>query len=557
MKHFFDILFTVTDTYECIAVEYGTEQTRTTYGLLFDNWVAEKRSITSSFPISADSHQGSFVWENDTFFYRVLPASEDRLYYLLLREDFQEELFAQTLDQLTDGVQIYDRNGCAVFLNATSRKISQIPDTLDIRGRHLMDLFALDENISTTLTALRTQAPVFNRVDYFQTTAGTSISSANTAYPLKIGRQLIGAATFEETTETIASSKKKMDLTEKALHTFQQDTLVSRFSGYSFSNVIGHGEALVKAVEIAKKVAAKDSSVLLIGETGTGKEVFAQSIHKSSPRREKKFVALNCAAIPESLIESLLFGTQKGSFTGSENKPGFFEEAQGGTLFLDELNSMSLAMQSKILRALQESSFRRVGGQKDIHMDVRIISSCNKDPFVCLEENQLRKDLFYRLSTVMIELPPLREHMEDLPELIEYHLKNTAFQYVHGECTVGRDAFEILESYVWPGNVRELFHVLDYAQNLVDGKVITARHLPAYLSVSKQQKEAPSSPFDENSTSPDFRHTSLQALMDEYESRILVQALEFYGYNITKTADALGLRRQSLQYRLRKYGIVI
>lgn len=555
MKYFFDILFTVTDTYHFISVEYGTEQAKDTYSLLFENWISQKNLITSVFPLTPGSVQGNFLWDNDTFYYLVLPAPDNCFYYLLLREDFLEELFAQTLDQLTNGVQIYDRNGCAVFLNSTSRKISQIPDTLDVRGRHLMDLFALDENISTTLTALRTQAPVINRVDYFQTTAGTSISSANTAYPLKKGRQLIGAATFEETTETVASSKKKMKLTEKALHSFQKDTLVSRFSGYNFSNVIGHGQALVKAVKIAKKIAPQDSSVLLIGETGTGKEIFAQSIHKSSTRRDKKFVALNCAAIPESLIESLLFGTQKGSFTGSENKPGFFEEAQGGTLFLDELNSMSLAMQSKILRAIQENCFRRVGGQKDILMDVRIISSCNRDPFACLKENQLRKDLFYRLSTVMIELPPLREHKEDLPELIEYHLKSTAFQYVHGECTIGREAFEILEGYDWPGNVRELFHVLDYAQNLVDGKTILPKHLPSYLLTAK--KEASASPLSENNTSFDFRNTSLQALMDEYECQILTQALDFYGYNITKTADALGLRRQSLQYRLRKYGIII
>lgn len=253
MKYFFDILFTVTDTYHFISVEYGTEQAKDTYSLLFENWISQKNLITSVFPLTPGSVQGNFLWDNDTFYYLVLPAPDNCFYYLLLREDFLEELFAQTLDQLTNGVQIYDRNGCAVFLNSTSRKISQIPDTLDVRGRHLMDLFALDENISTTLTALRTQAPVINRVDYFQTTAGTSISSANTAYPLKKGRQLIGAATFEETTETVASSKKKMELTEKALHSFQKDTLVSRFSGYNFSNVIGHGQALVKAVKIAKK----------------------------------------------------------------------------------------------------------------------------------------------------------------------------------------------------------------------------------------------------------------------------------------------------------------
>lgn len=158
---------------------------------------------------------------------------------------------------------------------------------------------------------------------------------------------------------------------------------------------------------LAKRVAGQDSSVLLVGETGTGKEIFAQSIHRSSPRSGKKFLAINCAAIPDTLIESLLFGTQKGSFTGSEDKAGYFEEANGGTLFLDELNSMSLTMQSKLLRVLQENTFRRVGGSRDLKLDVRIISSCNEDPFRSISENQFRRDLFYRLSTVMIELPPL------------------------------------------------------------------------------------------------------------------------------------------------------
>ena len=308
---------------------------------------------------------------------------------------------------------------------------------------------------------------------------------------------------------------------------------------------------------IAKKIAPQNNSVLLVGETGTGKEIFAQSIHRSSKRNQKKFVALNCAAIPDSLIESMLFGTQKGSFTGSENRPGFFEEAQGGTLFLDELNSMSLSMQSKILRALQENSFRRVGGQKDISMDVRIISSCNKDPFQCIADNQLRKDLFYRLSTVMIELPSLSMHMEDLEELIQYHLSATAYQYVHSATVLDAPVMELFQSYSWPGNVRELFHVLDYAQNLADGDTISLEHLPSYLlKENKNAKKAPGESFSPEA-SFDWNNSSLQSLMDDYESRLIRQALKYFGYNITQTAQALGLRRQSLQYRIHKYGIQI
>lgn len=555
MKLFYDILFTVDKYFQLQEVEFGDSHVSDTYTLLFKNWIAGKRHITSVFPLTEEQTQGDFSWDGDSFFFKRLKTDNEGFYYLILRQDYLEELLINALNLVTDGIQIYDRNGCAVFINSASRKLSHIPASLDIRGQHLLDLFAIDETISTTLTALRNKAPVVNRVDHFRTTAGASIASANTSHPISSGNQVIGAITFEQTQQVIDSYKEKMSKIEKALHSFQSNTPATRFSGYNFQHVIGKGEALQKAVTIAKKVAPQNSSVLLVGETGTGKEVFAQSIHRSSNQKNKKFVALNCAAIPESLIESLLFGTQKGSFTGSENKQGYFEEAEGGTLFLDEMNSMSLAMQSKILRALQENSFRRVGGQKDISMNVRIISSCNKDPFLCIQENELRKDLFYRLSTVMIELPPLRNHKEDLEELIDFHLSSTALQYVHGKSQVSPEVMNIFYAYDWPGNVRELFHVLDYAQNVVDGPMIMKEHLPSYLL--KQQKEASLPVYSDKHTSLDFQNTSLQNLMDDYEHQILLNALEHFGYNITKTADALGLRRQSLQYRIHKYGIHI
>ena len=308
-------------------------------------------------------------------------------------------------------------------------------------------------------------------------------------------------------------------------------------------------------LELAQRVAPQNSPVMLVGETGTGKEIFAQSIHRSSPRAGKKFVAINCAAIPETLIESLLFGTAKGSFTGSEDKAGYFEEASGGTLFLDELNSMSLVMQSKLLRVLQERTFRRVGGKKDLELDVRIISSCNEDPFQTVEENKFRRDLFYRLSSVIIELPPLREHLEDLEQLTWYHLEQTAFQYVHRITRIQPQVYQLLRAYRWPGNVRELFHVLDYAQNVADSDVMTVEHLPAYLRKNQAPAPRQSAPLTP-SGHIDFSHTSLQALMDDYEKEVITQALDHCGYNISQTAQALGILRQSLQYRIRKYGII-
>lgn len=554
MNTFYDICFTTNEQYQFLHVQYKDIHIENTYTSLFKNWISYQRHITSVFPIPEQSTSGEFIWDGDSFSYERMDAPNQGFYYFLVKQNHLEDLFIHALNFITDGVQIYDENGCALFFNQASRNLSQIPSTLDIRGRHLLDLFAIDEQISTTMTALRTKAPVINRVDHFSTSAGASVASVNTSYPVSKDNEVIGAIVFEQTQEIIDCSKKKMKQAEKALQGFQPSTSPTRFSGYTFDHIIGHGENLQKAVRIARKIAPQNNSVLLVGETGTGKEIFAQSIHRCSPRKDKKFVALNCAAIPETLIESLLFGTQKGSFTGSENKAGYFEEAEGGTLFLDEMNSMSLAMQSKILRALQENSFRRVGGQKDISMDVRIISSCNKDPFLCIKENELRKDLFYRLSTVMIELPALRNHKEDLEELIQYHLRSTIFQYVHSSTELSPEVMELFYHYDWPGNVRELFHVLDYVRNISDGNTILLEHLPSYLL---KTKKAPETQKKVPNTSICFQNTSLQNIMDEYEHEILRSALEHFGYNITKTADALGIRRQSLQYRIHKYGIHI
>ena len=222
---------------------------------------------------------------------------------------------------------------------------------------------------------------------------------------------------------------------------------------------------------------------------------------------------------------------------------------------MDELNSMSLAMQSKILRVIQENTFRRVGGSKDLKLDVRIISSCNQDPFRSIADNQFRRDLFYRLSTVMLELPPLREHLEDLEELVRYHLNATAYQYVHAITAVDPQVYAILRAYNWPGNVRELFHVLDYAQNVADSDTMRPEHLPSYLL--KHRAAAPVPAAASAPPAIDFSTATLQSLLEDYEHQILLQALEHCGYNISRTAETLGILRQSLQYRIRKYGIVL
>ena len=548
---FYDVRFTVDEAGVLRSVAWGSESARETYGLLFEAWIAQGRLVHKVFSLPPGQEEGTFSWDEDSFSFQFLPAPHGARYLLLSRTDERLFLFARALDHCDEGVQIYDKDAQAVFFNKASRKISRIPDGVQIEGRHLLDLYNLNEEISTTITALRTQSPVINRVDRFHTSNGTTLATANTSFPIMKEGHLVGAVVFEQTEDLLKGNIQRMEATQRALREYAaQGTRIS-FSGYTFDNVIGQGQKLQEAVALAKRVASQDSSILLVGETGTGKEIFAQSIHRASPRRSKKFLAINCAAIPDTLIESLLFGTQKGSFTGSEDKAGYFEEANGGTLFLDELNSMSLTMQSKLLRVLQENTFRRVGGSKDLKLDVRIISSCNEDPFRSISENQFRRDLFYRLSTVMIELPPLREHLEDLELLTEYHLRSTAHQYVHSIVRVEPQVYDILRAYHWPGNVRELFHVLDYAQNVSDSTVLQPEHLPSYLLRNQAQQQPSAAPGPIN-----FSSTSLQALLDDYEREIIAQALDHCGYNISKTAQTLGILRQSLQYRIRKYGLV-
>lgn len=546
----YDVMFRLDQEGRLQELWWGNQETQNLCHMLFENWIERHRRVSSVFHLPEGKRAGSFLWDEESYLFLLLDAPAGETYLLLKKENHREYLFARALDRVTEGVQIYDHNACAVYFNQASRKISHIPSTVDPSGRHLLDLYNLDEEISTTMTALRTRSPVINRVDHFQASDDAPIATANTSYPIIRDGELLGAVVFEQTEEIAQKDISRMEEVRKALRTYSIRSSQISFSGYTFENVIGQSEKMRAAVEIAMKVAPQDSSILLVGETGTGKEIFAQSIHRASPRRNKKFLAINCAAIPETLIESLLFGTQKGSFTGSEDKAGYLEEASGGTLFLDELNSMSLNMQSKILRVIQENTFRRVGGSQDLKLDVRIISSCNEDPFRTISDNQFRRDLFYRLSTVMIDLPPLREHLEDLEELVRYHLNATSFQYVHAITSVDPQVYRIFRAYDWPGNVRELFHVLDYAQNVADSATMLPEHLPPYLlkKLEGQNIQAPER--------IDFSRKDLQSLMDDYERQIILQALEHCGYNLSRTAKTLGILRQSLQYRIRKYGII-
>lgn len=550
-----DIVIVLNEYGDIMSIDWKADQLEKNYKDAWNTYINYNLGHISD--IKMNENLGILYWRDESFIYEKLKVSDTQTFLLLKRRDFKEYLYEQSFEKMNEGIQIYDKNACTVFFNKASKAISSIPEEEDLTGKHLQDIYDVSDSYSTVLTTLRNQAPVINRFDTFKLKSGVNITSINTAYPIFYNEKLVGAISFDQDVNVISNNIKKLESIKKTM--LEQGISINnkkRDYKYNFSDIIGNDPKLHEAVELAKKVAVQDCNVLIYGETGTGKEMFAQSIHEKSSRKEKNFLAINCAAIPETLIESMLFGTAKGAFTGSVNRSGLLEEANGGTLFLDELNSMSLSMQSKILRVIQEHSFRRVGGEKDIKVNVRFISSCNEDPYKITNENLLRKDLFYRLSTVTIEIPPLRNRIDDIDVLIKYCLKQYKDKYFKNVDHIDESVIEILKAYKWPGNVRELFHVVEYVLNVLENNSWKASNLPKYIT-NPYEKNNEAAINYRNDDNINLYENDLQYIMDSYESRVLKKVLEHNGYNISKTADSFGIKRQSLQYRIKKYGIIL
>ncbi len=323
--------------------------------------------------------------------------------------------------------------------------------------------------------------------------------------------------------------------------------------------IIGMSPAIKEVYKMIGKVAGSDASVLLSGESGTGKELMAKAIHRYSDRSDKPFIAINCAAIPDTLLESELFGYEKGSFTdASHSREGKFEAADKGTLFLDEVADMSLPLQAKLLRVLQEGTFERIGSNKTIKVDVRVISATNKNLENCIANRSFREDLYYRLKVITITLPPLRVHTEDIPLLTNYFLSRHCQEMKKPLVTVPPETMEILMHYRWPGNVRELENLLKRALLLSKSNVITPDLLQKELSSSK--------PVEQEFTSgnihrwipenvEDYEGRLFKHVIDQVEKELIIRALSKMHGNQVKTAKLLGISRAMLHERMEKFGI--
>ena len=301
-----------------------------------------------------------------------------------------------------------------------------------------------------------------------------------------------------------------------------------------------------KVKKLILKIAKSNSTVLIRGESGTGKELIARSIHKNSLRGNEVFQAVNCAAINENLLESELFGHEKGSFTGAVGeKKGLFEIADHGTLFLDEIGELDIALQAKLLRALQEKEIRRVGGVKEIGVDVRVLAATNRDLLKMTEEKRFREDLYYRLNVLSIEIPPLRERRSDIPVLIEYFVKKHT-RDSNRKITIETSAKKRLEDYSYPGNVRQLESAIERAILLCENDTVTTEDLPPEMSGDRPASGSSDELFKLPPDGVNF---------EDVEKSLIMQAMERTDNNITKSAKMLGLTFRTLQYRLEKFGI--
>jgi arginine utilization regulatory protein len=465
-------------------------------------------------------------------------------------EVFMDEKYYESilniLDYIDEGIQIIDEKGRIIYYNKSARIVDSIEGKTAL-GRHVLEIYpSLTHETSTLLQSMETRSTIINKEQVFVNYKGDKISTVNSSFPIKANNKIIGAVEVSKNiTQVKELSEKIVNLQSELYKPQSQVKDIVTDAKYTFVDIIGQSKEMLKLKTLAFKASQTDSPVLIGGRTGTGKELFVQAIHNASTRKNKPFIAQNCAALPANLLESILFGSVKGSFTGAENRPGLFELAHGGTLFLDEINSMPLDLQAKLLRALQNHNIRRVGASSTIDVDVRIIAAFNSDIEDILSTGQLRKDLFYRLNVISIIVPELKERKEDIPVLVDFFIEKYNKEKNKFIRNLSPNVMAIFMNYDWPGNVRELQHTIEGIASLFDVDIIREEHLP--FQFKSERKKNGSISLDEIG--------SLSEILDKTEQKIIKAALDSTENNISKAAELLNIPRQTLQYRIKKLGL--
>ncbi|WP_090935380.1 sigma-54 interaction domain-containing protein [Pelosinus propionicus] len=484
----------------------------------------------------------------------IVMNQEHKLREQLTKVEQKLLLYETILNSLDVGIQVIDKHETTIVYNTMMAKLEG-EDVNNILGKKLLSTMPyLQAENSTLITALKLGRPLNDRRQTYITAQNKRVITVNSTTPIYFNNELFGALEIAKDITFIQMlAEKLIDLQQNLSVQKNALNITHPFSTrYTFSDIIGNSDTLRTVKLQANRAARSSSNILLYGETGTGKELFAQSIHNASLRRHSPFVAINCAALPEHLLEGLLFGTAKGGFTGALDRPGFFEQAQGGTLFLDEINSMNINLQAKLLRVLQEHSIRRVGATNEIAVDIRVISAINVNPFDAIAQKQLREDLYYRLGTVALHIPPLREHKEDIPIYINHFIEK--YNPIMG-LDVKKVSATVLDAFYqhsWSGNIRELQHAIEGAMNLIlTESEIEMHHLPALFLSSLLTTSKSSQAANINCTEP----TTLIEHRDTIEKELICAAFKKSNGNITWAAKSLGLTRQLLQYKLKKYNL--
>lgn len=463
--------------------------------------------------------------------------------------DFRDVILQNILQHSDVGIHVIDNKRKTVVYNEEMAQLEGL-SVNNVLNKDLLKVFpTLDETSSTLVKVLGTGKPISNNTQTYLNYKGKSITTINTTIPLKDGEIVVGALEIAKNITHIKKLSDKLMELQSELNN-GQDIVHKDIKHFEFKDIIGNNKDFKKAIEIAKKSSKTSSSVLIFGETGSGKELFSQSIHYEGVRRNNSFIAQNCAAIPDTLLEGILFGTEEGGFTGAVSRPGIFEQADGGTLLLDEINSMPLTLQTKILRVLQEGYIRRIGGVKDIPIDVKIIATTNEEPLESIRKGKLRKDLFYRLNVVYIKIPPLRERKDDIPILCEHFLNKYNNKLMKNVWMISDDVLDVFYKYYWPGNVRELENAIESSMNYIsdDEHVLKKEHFNSCTYI-----------FENNRIIKTYDRIDLSQplpnILGNIEKNIIKKILKSNEENITRTANELGIKRQTLQHKIKKYNI--
>ncbi|MGL6107143.1 sigma-54 interaction domain-containing protein [Romboutsia sp.] len=461
-----------------------------------------------------------------------------------MRKEVYNEVIEKIIESIDEGIHFIDKDGNTIIYNSSMAKLERM-DKNDVLNKNFKEVaLTMEINNSTLLQVLKNKKPIKNNVQRYLNKDGKEITTINTTIPIIVGNELVGALeTSKDMTQIQTLSEQILKLKElKNINKHNPEKL-----GYNFEDIIGESEPINKALKISKKAANSDATVLIYGETGTGKELISQSIHYDSKRANQPFIAQNCAALPESLLEGILFGTVKGGFTGAVDRPGLFEQANKGTLLLDEINSMPLQLQAKLLRVLQEGYVRRIGGTKDIPVDVRVIATTNENPVDILSEGKIRKDLYYRLNVIYIQIPPLRERGNDIVLLSNKFIEKYNKKLEKDVRYISEKGIKMLRNHYWQGNVRELENTIYSSMSMMEDEKVLTEDM---ININEYKSNSA-----ENLYIVDIESKPLEWIVADIEERYIYEALEKTDNNVTKAAAILGLGRQNLQYKMRKYSI--